>query len=203
MDCRSVICLLFCLRIRACSDVPKGDPRWEQIDGQYAWIERAMVAKDAKLLFAVYAPDFEAHTLSGEVSSFKQSVAYSTAALDQVKEDISISNTLLDGKSCGPAMLKVTVLQQWSRRQASHGKLRLYQPVTVQDETWVFLDSEWKRKLVENLRPGVWLVDLKRVDPTKHYDPEAPPYDPHGLMGSSVHPLAKWQAHPLCVSRRL
>jgi hypothetical protein len=85
-------------------------------------------------------------------------------------------------------MLKVTVLQQWSRRQASQGKLRLYQTVTVQDETWVFLDSEWKRKLVENLRPGAWLVDLTRVDPTKPYDPEAPPFDPHGLMGSSVHP---------------
>jgi len=172
----------------ACSDVPKGDPRWQQIDGQYARIERAMIAKDAKQLFAVYAPGFEAHTLNGEISSLKQSVAYTTAAFDQVKEDISISNTLLDVKSCGPAMLKVTVLQQWSRRQASHGKLRLYQTVTVQDETWVFLDSEWKRKLVENLRPGAWLVDLKRVDPTKPYDPEAPPFDLHGLMGSSVHP---------------
>jgi hypothetical protein len=69
----------------ACSDVPKGDPRWQQIDGQYARIERAMVAKDAKQLFAVYAPDFEAHMLSGEISSFKQSVAYSTAALDQAR----------------------------------------------------------------------------------------------------------------------
>ncbi|MBA0085580.1 MAG: hypothetical protein HRJ53_11340 [Acidobacteria bacterium Pan2503] len=40
----------------ACSDVPKGDPRWQQIDGQYARIERAMIAKDAKQLFAVYTP---------------------------------------------------------------------------------------------------------------------------------------------------
>jgi hypothetical protein len=167
--------------------VPKGDPRWQQIDAQYARIERAMIAKDAKQLFAVYAPDFEAHTLDGEISSFKQSVAYSTAAFDQVKEDISISNTLLDVQSCGSAMLKVTVLQQWSRRQMSHGKLRLYQTVTVQDETWVLRDGQWKRKLVENLRPGAWLVDLKRVDPAKPYDPEAPPFDPHGFIGSSGH----------------
>lgn len=100
-----------------------------------------MIAKDAKQLFAVYAPDFEARTLDGEVSSFKQSVAYSTAAFDQVKEDLSISNILLDRQACKPAMLKVTVLQQWSRRQMSHGKLRLYQTVTVQDETWVLLDA--------------------------------------------------------------
>ena len=50
-------------------------------------------------------------------------------------------------------MLKVTVLQPWSGRQMSHGKLRLYQTVTVQEETWVLLDAEWKRRLVENLRP--------------------------------------------------
>lgn len=79
--------------------------------------------------------DFEVHTLSGEISSFKQSAAYSTAAWEQVQEDISISNTPLDLQSCGPATRKVRVLQQWSRRQMSHGKLRLYQTVTVQGET--------------------------------------------------------------------
>ena len=170
-----------------CSDVPKGDPRWQRIDGQYAQIERAMIAKDAKQLFAVYAPDFEVHTLNGEVSSFKQSAAYSTAAFDQVKEDLSISNTLLDLKACGPTALKVTVLQQWSRRQMSFGKLRLYQTVTVQDETWALMEGEWKRKLVENLRAGAWLVDFKRVDPTRPYDPDAPPFDPHGLIRGTGH----------------
>ena len=171
----------------ACLDVPKGDPRWQQIDAQYARVERAMIAKDAKQLFAVYAPDFEARTPDGEVSSFKQSVAYSTAAFEQVKKDISISNIVLDMQACKPAMPKVTVLQQWSRRQMSHGKLRLYQTVTVQDETRVLRDGQWKRKRVEHLRPGAWLVDLERVDPTKPYDPEAPPFDPHGLISSSGH----------------
>ena len=49
----------------------KGHPRWQQIDAQYARIERAIIAKDAKQLSAVYASDFEVHTLSGEISSFK------------------------------------------------------------------------------------------------------------------------------------
>ena len=91
--------------------------------------------KIRKQRFAVYAPDFEVHTLSGEISSFKQSAAYSTAAFEQVKEDSSIGNTPLDLQSGGPATRKVTALEQWSRRQMSHGKLRLYQAVTVQDET--------------------------------------------------------------------
>jgi hypothetical protein len=165
----------------ACTVVAKGDPRWQQLDRQYARIEQATIAKNPKQLFAVYAPDFEAHMLNGEVWSFKESASYSTSGFDKVKENLSISNTLLDLKICGPTLLKVTVLQQWSRRQISLGKLRLFQTVTVQDETWVSIAGEWKRKLVDNLRPGAWLVDLRRVDPTKPYDPEATSFDPHGL----------------------
>lgn len=165
-----------------CSSVPKGDARWQQIDDQYARIERATVVNDAKQLFAVYAPDFEAHMLNGEVWKFKQSASYSTAGFDQVKENISISNTLLDLHSCGPTTLKTTVLQQWSRRQMDFGKLVLTQTATVQDEAWVLIEGEWKRKLVENPRPGAWLIDLKRVDPTKAYEPGSPPFDPHGLL---------------------
>ncbi len=52
---------------------------------------------------------------NGEVWSFKQSVSYSTAGFDQVKENISIGNTILKLQSCGPATLKATVLQQFPR----------------------------------------------------------------------------------------
>jgi hypothetical protein len=166
---------------QTCSQVANTDSRWQQLDGQYARIERATVTNDAKQLFAVYAPDFEAHMLNGEVWSFKKSADYSTAGFDQVKENISISNTLLDLQSCGTNSLKTTVLQQWSRRQMVDGKLRLFQTATVQDETWVLMAGEWKRKLVDNIRPGAWLVDLKRVDPSKH-DIDAPPFDPHALV---------------------
>ena len=93
-----------------------------------------------------------------------------------------LSNTMLDLLACGPAVLKTGVLQQWSRRQLAVGKVRLFQTTTVQNETWVLLNGEWKRKLVQELRPGAWLVDLKRVDPAKPYDPDAPPFDPHGLL---------------------
>jgi hypothetical protein len=183
-------CLSLCLllaptfvRGQTCSAVPRDDPRWHQLDAQYARIEQATIAKDAKQLLATYAPDFEAHMINSRVWSIKESWAYVQAGFDQVKENISISNLILSLDSCGPQALKATVLQQWSRRQMSFGKMRLYQTATVQDETWIVLDGEWKRKLVDNLRPGAWLVDLKRVDPSKPYDPEAPPFEPNGVRG--------------------
>ena len=57
---------------QAYSPMPNGDPRWQRLDGQYARIERATVANNAQQLFAVYAPDFEAHMFNGEVWSFKR-----------------------------------------------------------------------------------------------------------------------------------
>jgi hypothetical protein len=36
----------------------------------------------------------------------------------------------------------------------------------------------WKLKLIDDVRPGAWIVDGKRVDPSKPYDPDAPPYKP-------------------------
>lgn len=170
-----------------CTPVPRRDARWQQLQSQYIRIERATIANDAKQLFALYAPGFEAHMFNGEVWSFKQSSAYSTAGFDQVKENLSISNTILDLMSCGPMTVKATVLQQWSRRQLSAGQLRLFQTTTVQDETWALIDGEWKRTLVDDERPGAWLVDLKRVDPMKVYDPAAPPFDPDSLRRSAGH----------------
>ena len=163
----------------ACHSVSAADPAWAAIDRQYATIERATFTKDPKLLFSVYAPDFEAHQFNGQVWKFDQSAAYSTAGMEQVTQNISLSNTILTLSLCDANTAVATVLQQWSRRQRSRGQERLYQTTTVQDETWVRRNGTWLRKRVDNERPGAWLIDFKRVDPFKPYDPEAPEYDPH------------------------
>ena len=162
-----------------CESVPKTDARWQALDRQFATIEIATFKKDPKLLFSVYAPDFEAHQFNGEVWKFDQSAAYSAAGMDQVKENISLSNTILSLTECGTNTVVATVLQQWSRKQMSLGKERLYQTTTVQDETWMNSNGVWLRKRVDNERPGAWLIDLKRIDPSKPFDPNAPEYDPH------------------------
>ncbi len=35
----------------------------------------------------------------------------------------------------------------------------------------------WKLKHIGDIKPGVWIVDGKRVDPSKPYDPDAPAYN--------------------------
>lgn len=145
-----------------CRTVPKADARWDARDRQYAVIEAGTFRKDPKLLYSVYAPNFEAHQFNGEVWKFSQSAAYSTAGMGQVTENISLSNTILSLSACDRQTLAATVLQQWSRRQMSLGRVRLYQTTTVQDETWVFSKGRWLRERVDNEKPGAWLIDLNR-----------------------------------------
>lgn len=164
-----------------CKELATASAEWRAVDQQYAKLERAMLAKDAKALFALYSPDFEAHNINGSVWKFKDSAAYSSAGFEQVKENLHLNNTIIGMVSCAPGKVKATMLQQWSRMQESYGKVRRYETVTVQDETWVRIGDEWKRRLVDDIRPGAWYVDGKRVDPTEPYDPEAVSFDPHGL----------------------
>jgi|SRR5271170_3240433 len=165
-----------------CSSVAPDTGIWRDIDQQYSKIEHAMLARDAKALFSVYAPDFEAHNFDGSVWKFKDSAAYSTAGFDQVKENIHLSNTIIGIVSCSPGQVKATVLQQWTRMQESFGKVRRYETTTVQDETWILAGTEWKRKLVNNERPGAWYIDGKRVDTNKPWNPAVPDFDPHRLF---------------------
>ncbi|MBA2527410.1 MAG: hypothetical protein H0V18_16760 [Pyrinomonadaceae bacterium] len=68
--------------------------------------------------------------------------------------------------------------QQWSRMQIMKGKLRRVDTSAVQRETWINTPEGWRLKLIDDVHPGAWLVDGKRVDPSKPYNPEAPPYEP-------------------------
>ena len=70
------------------------------------------------------------------------------------------------------------VLQESTRKRELAGKIRDVKTSVVQTETWIFTDGEWKLKLVDNVRDQKRFVDGKRVDPTKPYNPDDPPYNP-------------------------
>ena len=180
---------LVCLFVRSlplfaqCGDVSKNNDLRAAIDHQYAVIEHATFVKDAKELYSVYSSDFEAVNIDGSVWKLKDSAAYTTSGFDQVRENIHLNNTIVAMMSCKPGEVKATVLQQWTRIQQSFGKLRHYETNTVQDETWFHETGAdnggaWKRLRVDNIRPGAWLIDGKRVNPHQPYDSDAPEYDP-------------------------
>ena len=154
-------------------------PVWKAIDAQYAKLAEAMRKKDLDALVALVAPDFHAVTATGEVWTRERTLAYMRNGMALVKETTHISNTILRLTICGEGEATATVLQVWYRTQMMAGKLRRMETTAVQDEHWVKTSDGWKRGKIDNVIEGVALVDGKRVDSNKPYDPDAPAYDPY------------------------
>lgn len=70
------------------------------------------------------------------------------------------------------------VLQESTRKRELLGKMREVKTSVLQTETWVYINNQWKLKLVDNVHDQKRFVDGKRVDPTKPYNPDDPPYEP-------------------------
>ena len=70
------------------------------------------------------------------------------------------------------------VLQEATRYRELEGRRRRVDTSILQRETWAKTTDGWKLKSVDNVRDQKRLVDGKRVDPSKPYGPDAPPYDP-------------------------
>jgi ketosteroid isomerase-like protein len=161
-------------------------PTWQAIGRQYAKLARAMQRKDLEALFALYAPSFEVRlpkeelstSTTGPVWNREQSLAAQRARVAAVKETRLISNTITRLLDCGDRAT-ATVLQQWYRTQMVGDVLRNIETAAVQDEEWVKTADGWKRGNIGNVHPGAWVVDGKRIDPSKGYDPDAPPYEPY------------------------
>ncbi|MDX6611287.1 MAG: hypothetical protein QOD75_473 [Blastocatellia bacterium] len=70
------------------------------------------------------------------------------------------------------------VFQEVTRFRDLLGKRREIHTSVLQRETWARTRGGWKLKSVDNVREQKRFVDGKRVDPTKPYNPDDPPYDP-------------------------
>jgi hypothetical protein len=70
------------------------------------------------------------------------------------------------------------VFQEATRYRELEGRRRKVDTSVLQRETWAKTAAGWKLKSVDNVHDQKRFVDGKRVDPTKPYDPNAPPYDP-------------------------
>jgi len=149
---------------------------------QYGRIAAAMRREDLAGLAAVYAPELTVYMPNGETWDYERSLAYSRAGFEQVDSTILASSRIVALRVCGERAT-ATVLQQWARMQRRSGALTRTETAAVQDETWIQTSSGWKRARIDEIVTGVMFIDGKPVDPTRPYDPAAPPYDPYASVG--------------------
>jgi len=155
----------------------KSKPVRRALEERYAKIVEATRKKDLVALLALRTPDFTVKTANGETWSYKQSADYARRGFEQVQSVVSLRFTIGTINISGNEAAAL-IHQQWSRMQMMKGKLRRVDTSAVQRETWINTPEGWRLNLIDDVHPGAWFVDGKRVDPSKAYDPDAPAYEP-------------------------
>jgi hypothetical protein len=155
----------------------KSKPVRQALEEQHAKIADAQRWGDIEALRALRTPDFTVTTANGQTWDLQTSLDYSKSGFEQVDSTIAISNTI-DSLTVKDDRAVAVVHQQWTRMQMMKGKRRRVETSVIQTETWVNTADGWRLEHIGNLKPGVWVVDGKRVDPRRPYDPDAPPYEP-------------------------
>ena len=133
--------------------------------------------KGPDAVIALRADDYTARMPSGEVWDAEKSAAYTRAAFQQVVKTLDVSFTIEAIELRGDKAA-VRILQHWKRLQNKAGAVRTVETFAKQRETWQRTEDGWKLFRVDEIVPGEWRVDGKRVDPSKPYDPGAPEYKP-------------------------
>lgn len=153
----------------------KSKPVRAVLTARYAELANAWRRRDPAAVLALRTTDFVAIQVSGEAWDAEAGARYTRAAIAQVESTLTLTFDLgtieVQGDSADAA-----VAQHWVRRQMKAGQSRLVDTRARQHETWVRRGDTWFLARVDRVRPGVWIVDGKRVDPSKPYDPSAPPF---------------------------
>lgn len=155
----------------------KSKPVRQALEAQYAKIAEAQKKENIEALRATRTPDFTVDMPNGEKWDLETSLGYSKAGFEQVQSTEKLSNTIETLDVHGNEAVAV-VHQLWSRMQMKAGKPRHVETESIQTETWVNTSDGWKLKHIGDIQPGVWVIDGKRVDPAKPYNPDAPAYVP-------------------------
>ena len=155
----------------------KSKPVRRALEEQYAKIAEATRNKDLTTVLALRTSDFMVLAPNGETWDFERSANYVKAGFEQVQSIISLRFTIGMIEVSGNEAAAI-IHQDWSRMQMKGGKLRRVDTSAVQRETWINSPQGWRLKLIDDIHPGAWFVDGKRIDPSKPYDPNAPPYVP-------------------------
>jgi hypothetical protein len=139
-----------------------------ELDVQYKKLAEAHDRRDIAAILALKTPDFHSIFPDGKVGDSQSTEEYSRRFLANQKLTVSENERI--------AVAEVS--QEISRHRELAGQRRKVDTSVLQRETWAKTAQGWKLKCVDNVHDQKSFVDGKRVDPTKPYDPDAPPYEP-------------------------
>ena len=155
----------------------KSKPVRRALEEMYAKMAEALRNKDIEALRATRTSDFSVDMPNGQKWDLETSLNYSRAGFQQVRTNISMSDTIESLDVHGDTAVAV-MHQRWSRMQMKAGQLRRVDTEAIQTETWVNTRDGWRLRHIGDIKPGAWYVDGKRIDPSKPYDPNAPEFKP-------------------------
>jgi len=153
----------------------KPKPVRKALEARYAAISEAYRRRDPDAVLRMRTDDFHAILPSGQIWDAAASARYTRAGFAQAETTLvlmfGIGTIEVQGDTAA-----AEIDQHWVRRQQKAGALRSVDTRAHQRETWVRRGSAWLLWRVDQVNPGPWTVDGKQVDPSKPYDPNAPPY---------------------------
>jgi len=150
------------------------------LNQRYEALGQAMDSRDLTKILSFRTDDFHSIGPDGRVLDNIMMKEYSrqfiTNNLPPYNTKIKIVNLRL---SFNKIVAVADVFQEATRKRDLAGKLREVKTSVLQTETWIYVNDEWKLKSVDNVHDQKRFVDGKRVDPTKPYNPDDPPFDPY------------------------
>ena len=167
-----------------CRAIGPDSSEWQAIGRQFTRMGLALRAKDLDSLSYFYAPDYRLHLppIDGQSIVLSREDAMQllrerVASIVDIKLD---AVTILSLVSCGERAT-ATILSQSNRSQRVDGTVRRFETALIQDNEMEQGPEGWRLVRTANLRFGAGLVDGKRIEPLKAYDPDAPPWEPYPL----------------------
>ncbi|HYM80950.1 MAG TPA: nuclear transport factor 2 family protein [Candidatus Limnocylindria bacterium] len=150
----------------------------QKIRSRYEHMASAFAARDVEAIAALRTADFQVDFPNGDRHDAAQMLEVLRHFFVQNRPPIQLWYTLRSAERTGPDTIVVEVFQQGSRYQELAGKLRKVEHDITQRETWRREDGVWRFRAVAAIRnPHRW-VDGKPIDPSKPFDPAAPPFRP-------------------------
>ncbi len=155
----------------------------KELEVQYKRLAEAHDRKDLKAIADLKTPDFHAIFSDGRVGDVKAMEQYSRQFIETNQPPFNIRVTIQKLTISENKLIAVAeVFQEAARFRDLAGKRRKVETSVLQRETWAKTSDGWKLKLVDNVRDQKRFVDGKRVDPTKPYNPDDPPYNPDAIQ---------------------